>query len=293
MGKNKGTVLIREMKYGVFKDVQLSAVLEKEGVVAIPFLKQEELEEVKTYYNASHKNGDPSSLFDDIHMTVWDNNLEYKLGINEGLKSILRNAFERNFQDYRAISEQFILKKPGAQTNFPIHQDWSIVDENHFYSLNIWIPLQDVDESNGAMWIVKGSHRIDQKIRGAGVLFPDYISIFPDLQEQMTLFPLKAGQALIFFHSTIHGSPPNTSSSDRRVVQVSLLPKDAPVQIYFQQGKESPLEVHHPKEDFNFYYNNIREDSSKLPPSENPTEIKAPYTLNQFSIKELVEAFKA
>ena len=60
------------------------------------------------------------------------------------------------------------------------------------------MPLQDVNENNGAMWILKKSHNINRPIRGAGYLFPNYGPILEELKKRATLFSMKAGEALIF-----------------------------------------------------------------------------------------------
>jgi hypothetical protein len=156
--------------------------------------------------------------------------------------------------------------------------------------LNIWIPLQDVDEKNGAMWIVKGSHKIDRKIRGAGILFPDYYSILNELKPYMTSFSMKAGEALLFYHCTIHGSPANQSHNPRIVVQVSLIPSQAPLQIYFQKQPLAPLEIHSPDDDFVFKYNRIREDSEIMPPTAQPVEVKNSFAQHNISLMDVLKA---
>lgn len=268
------------------------AALRKDGVVKVPFLNEDELQQLRTFYQELHGSDNPPTLYDGIHMTIWHHDLEYKLKVRRQIQEITRAATERTFKNYRSISHQFIVKTGGEQTTFPVHQDWSIVDENQYESLNLWIPLQDVDEQNGAMWIVKGSHRINRKTRGAGYLFPNYYPILDQLKPYMTNYPMKAGEALLFYHSTIHGSPKNQSNEVRAVVQISILPEEAPLQIFFQKSPESPLEVHHPDDDFVFRYDRIREDSEVIPPTPAAAEIKAPFvpkkvTLNE--VKEVVE----
>jgi hypothetical protein len=264
----------------VFKNKAFSNELKENGVVQIPFLSDTELSELNKFYDSMHPSGEPPTLYDGIHMTIWHSDLEYKLKIRDGIKSIVSAAFERNFENYRAISQQFIVKKQGSETTFPIHQDWSIVDEEKYFSLNIWIPLHDVDEKNGAMWIVKKSHKLGNTIRGAGILFPNYHPYLEALKPYMTSFSMKAGEALIFYHSTIHGSPFNNSENLRKVIQCTLLPLNAPKQVYFQKDINSPLEIHHPIDDFSFHYDNIRSDSESIRPSK-----KASAIFNNFSFK--------
>lgn len=277
-------------KTGLLQDESLEAVLSKDGVVRIPFLNEEELAELRELYNQVHDGKDPPTMYDGIHMTIWHSDRSYKLGINTRLREILKGACDRTFKDYRAISQQFIVKRKGADTTFPIHQDWSIVDETKYPSFNLWIPIQDVDENNGAMRIVKGSHRLPRKIRGAGYLFPNYYDLADELSSHFTTYSMKAGEALLFFHCTLHGSPYNNAEGYRAVTQISVIPKDAPMQIYFQRKEGDPLEVHHPADDFTFYYDSIREESETRPPTGRPTEVLPSMKVEPVEIDEVLGA---
>ncbi|NBX81404.1 MAG: hypothetical protein EBQ94_13710 [Flavobacteriales bacterium] len=283
---------MRVSEFSMFKNQDYAETLVKEGVVKIPFLSNEQLQKLNEFYFEMHPDDDLPALYDGIHMTIWHSDLEYKFKIRDNIKLIIAKAFEDNFLNYRALSHQFIVKKQGSVTTFPIHQDWSIVDENKFFSLNIWIPLHDVDASNGAMWIVKGSHKIDRKIRGAGILFPDYTKMFSELKPFMTSYDMKAGEALIFYHSTIHGSPCNQSENSRKVVQVSLLPKEAIKQIFFQKDEFSLLEIHYPKDDFSFEYNSIREESLSIPPTKHSFTTMESQKMNRIPFEEISKYLK-
>ena len=277
----------RVSEFEIFQSYEQASSLRKNGVICVPFLDEDGLKLIDKIYDKTNINGVIPSLSNGIHMTIWHHDTSYKLNIREELEKVLTPYFEKIFKNYRAISQQFIIKMPGKETTFPIHQDWNIVDESKYFSLNIWIPLHDVDENNGAMWIVKGSHKLNQPIRGAGNLFPNYHTLINDLGPYMTNYPMKAGEALIFYHSTIHGSPANTSNEPRKIVQVSVLPKEAPMQIYFQPPGTNTVEIHNPEDNFNFLYNNIREESEFRSPTDNCSGKIANYKLKSVSIKSI------
>lgn len=264
--------------------------LQKDGVIKIPFLSAEELQQARDFYTELHGTNDPPGMFDGIHMTIWCDDLDYKLKVKNTLREIFAPASERTFKNYRTVSQQYIVKRQGKETTFPVHQDWSIVDETKYCSFNIWVPLQDVDADNGAMWIIKGSHRIKRKVRGAGCLFPNYGPILDELQPYMTNYPMKAGEALLFYHNTIHGSPANTRNETRIVIQVSVLPHDAPFHIYFQKTPGEQLEVHHPNDDFTYYYTKLREESTTKGPTVNASELKPPFENKPVQLIEVIEA---
>lgn len=278
------------MKSSLLKDSALEAQMQQEGVVRIPFLTPEELNDVKTFYKDLHGGQNPPALYDGIHMTIWSPDLNYKLTIKENLERILSAACERNFKNYRAVNQQFIVKLKGEETTFPAHQDWSIVDESKYTSFNIWVPLQDVDETNGAMWILKKSHNINRPVRGAGYLFPNYNPILEELKMRSTVFSMKAGEALLFFLNTIHGSPANQSDMERIVIQSAILPQEASFQIYHQPEPGLALEVHHPDDDFTYRYERLREDSMVKAPTDKGYEVLESYVNNPVTIEEVLEA---
>lgn len=276
----------------IFKNAEAARTLIKDGVVKIPFLNDRELNAVNNLYDSMHNGKMPLNTMHGIHMTIWHPEERYKTLIRDGIKEIFESAFERNFVHYRALTQQFIIKDSGGETAFHIHQDWAIVDETKNFSLNIWIPLHDVDEHNGAMWIVKGSHRLDRPIRGAGILFPNYSAYFNMLKPYTTSFKMKAGEALVFYHCTLHGSPSNQSRSMRKAVQVSLVHEETPLHIYFQKNAQSPLEIHHPDDNFTYRYQNIHEESSQKPPTENADELIFPFRNKDINGDEILNIIR-
>jgi hypothetical protein len=192
-------------------------------------------------------------------------------------------AAARTYKDFRMVSPVFIVKRKGADTTFPIHQDWNVVDETSHRAFNMWIPLHDVDEHNGALWIVKGSHKFPNHVRGPGYLFPKLYHLEDTIRPLMTPMKMKAGQALIFYHRVLHGSPPNQGETPRSVVAVSILPKAVPLHIFFQQDEKSPLRIYHPHDEFIYEFENVRDQTAFHPPSGEPVEVQAPFQQLDFT----------
>ena len=262
----------------LFQNEALQEQLDQDGVVAIPFLNPEELAELRAFYKEMHPDGEVPQMRDGIHMTIWCSDYDYKVRIRERLREILQPALDRVYKDFRVVSPVFIVKRKGEDTTFPIHQDWNVVDETKHRAFNMWIPLQDVDASNGALWIVKGSHRLPNTVRAAGYLFPDLYGLEEHLQPRMEAMAIPAGHALVFYHRVIHGSPPNQNQIPRAVVAVSVLPEEVPLHIYFQPDAEHNLEVYHPSDDFIYEYENVRDDSPFVSPVGEPVAVLPPYS---------------
>lgn len=271
----------------LFLDDALHDQIDRDGVLTMPFLSDSELAELREFYHSMHPDGTVPQMRNGIHMTIWCSDRDYKDQIREGIARIIRPAAERNFTDYRMVSPVFIVKQQGNDTTFPIHQDWNVVDESVHRAFNLWIPLYDVDETNGALWFVKGSHRLPTHVRGAGYLFPNLYGVENDLRPNMEAAKVKAGTAVIFYHRVIHGSPHNQQTDPRVVIAVSILPKQVPLHIYFQESPEANLKVFHPKDDFIYEFDNVRDDTANKPPKGEPVAVLPPYKQVILSTKDV------
>lgn len=84
---------------------------------------------------------------------------------SETAKDFARNAKIRDIcydlmgEPARLYWDQSVYKKTGKKQEFPWHQDngYTFIEPQQY--LTFWIPLVDVDETNGCPWIVPGLHR--------------------------------------------------------------------------------------------------------------------------------------
>jgi len=271
----------------IFKEKTLQKKLEKDGYVVISFLSPDEVKSLNEFYDQIHPENNPPDIIDGIHMTTWCKDHEYKKQVREKLNTLFDKPSQNQFSNFRRLNNVFIVKKSGKDTTFKVHQDWNVVDENKYQSVNVWIPLHDVDETSGALWVLKGSHKIKRKIRGAGYLFPDYSHYFPELEKASTSVKLKAGEAIVFYHSIIHGSPPNLASKDRKAACFSVIPKEAPLCIYFQPSSTEELKQYAPNDEFIYEYDYLRTESQHRPPAERHVKLFAPMVNEKVGLDEL------
>ncbi|MCC6373173.1 MAG: phytanoyl-CoA dioxygenase family protein [Bacteroidia bacterium] len=271
----------------LLKDTTLQNELKENGFIVIPFLNNDETKALQNFYTEIHGQQDPPLFIEEIHMTSWCPEKAYKEKVSKGLQSIFEPATKRFFKDFRSLNNVFIIKKNGKNTTFKVHQDWNVVDETLYESVNVWIPMHDVNETSGALWVLRGSHRINRKIRGAGYLFPEYGKYFRELEEKAVSVNLKAGQAIVFYHSVIHGSPPNLSDNLRIAACFSVIPKNAPLCIYHQPLANAPLRSYQPNDDFIFQYDYLRTETLTRPPAETPVSEKESYINKPVTLEEL------
>jgi len=71
----------------------------------------------------------------------------------------------------------------------------------------------------------------------------------------------------------IHGSPSNYGDYERIATCFSVIPKEAPLNIYFQKKEGDPLEIHEPKDDFVYHYKHLRTETFERAPTKNPVAV--------------------
>jgi ectoine hydroxylase-related dioxygenase (phytanoyl-CoA dioxygenase family) len=107
----------------------------------------------------------------------------------------------------------------------------------------VWCPLVDVDERNGCLQVVKGSHATSHPPRAACTPFA-YEHLEPYLREHcLTAVPMKAGQAMLFDQRLFHCSPPNRDSADRVAATAVLAPRDVPLRYYHVIDRREPARL--------------------------------------------------
>jgi len=250
--------------------------LNRDGVAAIPFLQPEELAAVQYFFVQLNKEY-RLQFTHGMHMTLWHSDLAFKQKVKDALTVLLQPAFERHFRDCRRLNNIFMVKQAHTEGEFAMHNDWSVVDESRYQSINVWIALQDTSPHNGGLWMLKGSHRLDMPIRGGGALLPRFEPVAERLKPYCEPVNAKAGEAILFYHKTIHGSYPNLSNEDRVICTFSIIPQEAELQICFQKDEHSPLEIYEPADDFNYKYNNLLEDTNTFAPGKHPMKVYPPY----------------
>ena len=125
-----------------------------------------------------------------------------------------------------------ILKPATIGAPTPWHQDeayWK--PDRQYRSMSIWIPLQDVDETNGCLWFNEGSHewevlehqsiRNDPRVHGLELVDTSVI-------RNAVACPLPAGGFTIHRNRTAHYAGPNTTPATRRALVLSAALPDCP-----------------------------------------------------------------
>jgi hypothetical protein len=120
-----------------------------------------------------------------------------------------------------AVQTMMYFKPAGAKGQ-ALHQDNRYLRVQPGTCMAAWLALDDTDEENGCLRVVRGSHKLDMlclKYADLGQSFTwDTVDV-PEGLEVVSL-EMKAGDVLFFNGSVIHGSGPNVSKDRFRRILV-------------------------------------------------------------------------
>jgi ectoine hydroxylase-related dioxygenase (phytanoyl-CoA dioxygenase family) len=132
------------------------------------------------------------------------------------------------------FTDKLNLKRPREGSRFRWHQDspyWAHEIPHVDQLPNVMVALDDADERNGCLRVVRGSHRKGMLpgLEGDGVLGPLFTDprAFEGAERVPAVMP--AGSLLFFSPHTVHGSEPNESGLRRRALVLTYQPADHPM----------------------------------------------------------------
>lgn len=244
----------------IFKDPSLQERFVTDGFVKIELLTVEDIVTLKKLFYEQMKEA-PDVFFSSSYLDDY----QKKKAVSEMIGKIVLPRLEQHFTEYSWFGSAFLSKGSGASTEMPMHQDWTIVDEQQFVALNIWTPLQDTNEQNGTLEVIPGSHAFHEALRAPTL--PFYYKGFENKMKQL-LVPVhtKATEAVVLNQAVIHYSKPNMTPDDRLAITTGIKSKGAPMTFHYW-NKEEPgqVEVFRQEDDFLLRWANFHEAIFKRP----------------------------
>eukprot|EP00039_Didymoeca_costata_P003613 m.68706 g.68706 ORF g.68706 m.68706 type:complete len:372 (-) comp11991_c0_seq3:190-1305(-) len=132
--------------------------------------------------------------------------------------------------DVKLVQSMALLKPPGSGEK-RWHQDQGVFRLTPDRVCAWWVALDDTDEGNGCMHLHPGSqkqgivkHHLPVKKGATAHQWYSVVDVPPD--EDTVAIPLKAGDALIFNVSVVHGTPANTTGKRRWALQMQYAPSE-------------------------------------------------------------------
>ncbi len=174
----------------------------------------------------------------------WNNNEAYRNATFNKIVATLLPSAQQILDNYKPVLAVYTVKRPAADSDMLLHQDWSLVDETRYRSVSIWVALCDMDAANGNLQVAEYSHRYASFPRGMNVPVP-FENIRDTMHERhLTALALKRGDAVVFDHRLIHASPANNSDKIRLAAVLALIPAEANLIHYYKSiDSEHELEL--------------------------------------------------
>ena len=268
----------------VFKDPKLQIQLENDGFLTVPFLSPDEVNDLRVAHERLHVYGGQGT-----HVSMFVPDYAYRKSVDEVIKQAFARSCNALFDDHKMLYANFMMKEPDEHSEFPVHQDWTYVDESKWRSIAVWCPLQDCDEQNGTLQMLKGSHKFITAPRGPFVDWA-YQGLEEEIkQKYLTNVPLKAGEAVIWEHRVVHYSPPNVGKETRLAATVILTPNKAKTYHYLHRNEQPTNQLDRLTTDTDFY---LRYKIGELPDNFADTAEAVKIGMEKLNAQQLAELYK-
>ncbi len=207
-------------------DEKLDEQLAKEGFSIFPCLEDNDIIGLINYYESFQK--DKPNHF---YATTHSQDIAFRKQTSAFIIKVIEPILKNKLVDFKLLGGAYVVKPGNGKGILQAHQDWNLVDETKQRSYNLWIPLIDVNEDNGALFVLPKSHAKILNYRG-----PQIPSMFKGIEQELwsylTPLRMKAGYALLYDHALLHGSPPNKTTKDRLGIVVGIVKANTELQIY-------------------------------------------------------------
>ncbi|CAB4687981.1 unannotated protein [freshwater metagenome] len=192
--------------------------------------------------------------------------------INEELEVLLAPKIAEviDQEQLELMRLDFSVKPPSTLDEPGPHQDYAIVDERIATSIYAWIPLVDMDEFNGTLHVVPGSHRYTNLIRSLHVP-STFNEVLNSVRAAGLRFDCVAGELILMVSGIIHYSPHNSSDQVRLAAHGILAPSKIPLQFYFADDQTPEGKVECYEFDLEGYVHQLHQ--GRPDPSVKPTQI--------------------
>jgi hypothetical protein len=206
-----------------FNDPALQSAFERDGYVVMDFLSDDEVRALRAWWDA---NPDPVYGKYSFAATMLSSDIPYRLETTRRVRDVMNMEERGLLNDYRMVLGNYLMKKP-HEGLVKVHQDPSFVYNDRYTAIEVWIPLVDVDRSNGCLRVVPGSHRLNTELRPYFPIFPYRDLMDMIYAECLTDVPMRAGQAFVYTETLFHASMRNDSDDIRLAVSGLYVPREA------------------------------------------------------------------
>lgn len=228
----------------LLRDPALQQQFERDGFVTVRLLSLGQVQSLLALYSRTVRETEVSGLYESSRKNPYALN---RL-INEAIREQVGAVAEDIFLPCKIYGGTFMVKSHLDSEMLPLHQDWSVVEEDRYATLFVWCSLVDVSPRNGGIFALPGSHRWFGSLRSGS--YPSNRHILPErLHRNVRDVPLLAGEAILYSDALFHGSHANNGDADRIVVTARVTEEAAPL-VYFQKFSDTEVDVYDASAEF-------------------------------------------
>jgi len=227
----------------VFKDEKLQREFDANGFVKFRMFSVEQVMRLRDFYfqtQAAHETVIEQRKF---HATNDTDNAQLIATADKFIKEVMFEEVDKHFVNYKTIAANYLVKQPGDQSELGPHQDLRFVDEEKFYSFNIWVATEPTDQTNGGLRFLKGSHQFFETIRPLPSYPWKYRDVTDLVTQNFTDIQTDVGDCVVLNHACIHASYPNLTSNIRVAAILAMIPEQAKIVHYFLPDGNEANEV--------------------------------------------------
>jgi ectoine hydroxylase-related dioxygenase (phytanoyl-CoA dioxygenase family) len=278
-----------------FKDRATRDAFERDGYVVLPGFVEKLVPDLLSVYREMLTGMPASDPYFKIPMTGTNTigSLTLRKHIIAEVGRIVAPELDSILEGHRLVGAGFRVKQVGPDSSLPQHQDPTMVDEDRDWSMNIIAPIVDTNSQNGAFRVVPGSHKIMPKIRSLDLEDRAETLISHEVTDPLVeTLPMRAGDAVFYLNSLLHGSGPNRATEARPLVLGTLMSRDTPMTVYFR-NREQPRIVERyevPDDYFNRMENFDRDHKLRPSVGRRIEDVEDTYDLSR---DEMIAAFRA
>ena len=220
-------------KPAIFKNELYQQEFDQNGFIKLRIFSDAQIEKLRDFYAATQSEHETIIDKKKFHATNETDNAKLIADADRFIKEVMMPEVEKHFHHYKVIAANYLVKQPSEESVLRPHQDLRFVDENRFYSLNIWVPTQQVNQQNGCLRFLKGSHLFFDTIRPLPSYPWKYRNMEDVILQHFTDVPVEPGECVVLNHACIHASYPNLSGRPRVAAILAMVPQEAEILHYF------------------------------------------------------------
>lgn len=216
-----------------FRDAGTQAEFDRNGFVVRRILTDEEVTRARASLDcaAAGRSFERNDCEDSYYNSMFEREPVFQTRFRDAMGQIFHPRLDAMLSDTRYF-ETSLLYKPQNSRALNVHQHVPLTEKPFATSVFCWCALEDCDETSGTLLLVPRSHHLLRFIR---TLQTD--EYFLDYRDEVTrrhavAVPVKAGEAILFENSLLHGSVANVSGRARRAVLTIVMHEGAQHVLY-------------------------------------------------------------